>query len=160
MSKTYKIAVLAGDGIGPEVCAEAVKVLQTVGELFGHEFAFPSALAGGAAYEQHKTHLPQATIDTVAASDAVLFGSIGGPTDAQEDPKVRSCWDCALFVSVLLLILCSDGYLKQWKDAEKNCLLGLRKNFNLAVNIRPGKHSLQWHLLFRRCRDANSTVTM
>jgi 3-isopropylmalate dehydrogenase len=64
-------------------------VLQAVGELCGHEFAFTSALAGGAAYDAHKTHLPQATIDTVAASDAVLFGSIGGPTDAQEDPKVR-----------------------------------------------------------------------
>lgn len=92
MSKpTYKIAVLAGDGIGPEVCAEAVKVLRAVGELRGLDFAFTPALAGGAAYEQHGTHLPQATIDAVAASDAVLFGSIGGPTDAQEDPKVRRC---------------------------------------------------------------------
>ncbi|RLN37893.1 hypothetical protein BBJ28_00007417 [Nothophytophthora sp. Chile5] len=111
--KTYKIAVLPGDGIGPEVCDQAVQVLQTVGELFSHQFAFDTALCGGAAYEAHKTHLPQSTVDTVAASDAVLFGSVGGPTDAQEDPK--------------------------WKDAEKNCLLGLRKNFQLAVNIRPAK---------------------
>uniref|UniRef100_K3X5J5 3-isopropylmalate dehydrogenase n=1 Tax=Globisporangium ultimum (strain ATCC 200006 / CBS 805.95 / DAOM BR144) TaxID=431595 RepID=K3X5J5_GLOUD len=114
MSKSsHKIAVLAGDGIGPEVCAEAVKVLQTVGELYQHEFTFEHALCGGASYDEHKTHLPQTTIDTVASSDAVLFGSIGGPPDAQEDPK--------------------------WKDAEKNCLLGLRKNFQLAVNIRPAK---------------------
>lgn len=111
--KTYKIAVLPGDGIGPEVCDQAVQVLQTVGALFQHDFAFTTALCGGAAYEQHQTHLPQSTVDTVAASDAVLFGSVGGPTDAQEDPK--------------------------WKDAEKNCLLGLRKNFQLAVNIRPAK---------------------
>ncbi|TDH70042.1 hypothetical protein CCR75_005179 [Bremia lactucae] len=112
-SKTYKIAVLPGDGIGPEVCDQAVQVLQTICELYQHQFEFLPALCGGAAYEHHKTHLPQSTIDTVAASDAVLFGSVGGPTDAQEDPK--------------------------WKDAEKNCLLGLRKNFQLAVNIRPAK---------------------
>ncbi|KAG7399404.1 3-isopropylmalate dehydrogenase [Phytophthora boehmeriae] len=111
--KTYKIAVLPGDGIGPEVCDQAVQVLQTTGELFQHQFSFQTALCGGAAYEEFKTHLPQSTVDTVAASDAVLFGSVGGPTDAQEDPK--------------------------WKDAEKNCLLGLRKNFQLAVNIRPAK---------------------
>lgn len=112
-AKTYKIAVLPGDGIGPEVCAQAVAVLQTVGSLYSHDFAFTTALCGGAAFEQFQTHLPQSTVDTVAASDAVLFGSVGGPTDAQEDPK--------------------------WKDAEKNCLLGLRKNFQLAVNIRPAK---------------------
>ncbi|KAI9920235.1 hypothetical protein PsorP6_015663 [Peronosclerospora sorghi] len=112
-NKKYQIAVLPGDGIGPEVCTQAVEVLKTVGELFHHEFAFTTVLCGGAAYDAHKSHLPQSTIDTVAASDAVLFGSVGGPTDAQEDPK--------------------------WKDAEKNCLLGLRKNFQLAVNIRPAK---------------------
>lgn len=89
MSKSsYKIAVLPGDGIGPEVCAEAVKVLQTVGELCHHEFTFEHALCGGASYDEFKTHLPQSTIDTVAGSDAVLFGSIGGPPDAQDDPKV------------------------------------------------------------------------
>lgn len=88
--KTHSIAVLSGDGIGPEVCAEAVKVLQTVGELYHHDFAFTHALCGGASFDEFKTHLPQSTIDTVAASDAVLFGSIGGPTDAQEDPKVRA----------------------------------------------------------------------
>ncbi|CEG42331.1 3-isopropylmalate dehydrogenase [Plasmopara halstedii] len=113
MGKTYKIAVLPGDGIGPEVCDQAVQVLQTVAELFQHHFDFMPALCGGAAYEQHKTHLPQSTVDIVASSDAVLFGSVGGPTDAQEDPK--------------------------WRDAEKNCLLGLRQNFQLAVNIRPAK---------------------
>ena len=111
--KTYKIAVLPGDGIGPEVCDQAAQVLTTIGELFQHQFSFTKALCGGAAFDEHQVHLPQSTIDTVAASDAVLFGSVGGPTDAQEDPK--------------------------WKDAEKNCLLGLRKNFQLAVNIRPAK---------------------
>jgi 3-isopropylmalate dehydrogenase len=112
-AKTHKIALLPGDGIGPEVCAEAVKVLEAVGALRGHTFAFERALCGGASYDVHQSHLPQETIDIVARSDAVLFGSVGGPPDAQEDPK--------------------------WKDAEKNCLLGLRKNFGLAVNIRPAK---------------------
>ncbi|KAJ0400952.1 hypothetical protein ATCC90586_007613 [Pythium insidiosum] len=112
-TKTHRIAVLPGDGIGPEVCAEAQRVLETTASLFGHSFVFEHALCGGAAYDAHQSHLPQATIDTVARADAVLFGSVGGPPDAQEHPK--------------------------WKDAEKNCLLGLRKNFNLAVNIRPAK---------------------
>lgn len=95
-SSTRKIAVLAGDGIGPEVCAEAVKVLQAVGELRGHAFAFEHALCGGASFDAFQSHLPQATVDVVARSDAVLFGSVGGPPDAQEDPKVRialrRCW--------------------------------------------------------------------
>lgn len=89
-ASTHKIAVLAGDGIGPEVCDEAVKVLQVVGELSGRTFAFEHALCGGAAFDAFQTHLPQATVDVVARSDAVLFGSVGGPPDAQEDPKVRS----------------------------------------------------------------------
>lgn len=106
MSKSsYKIAVLPGDGIGPEVCAEAVKVLRTVGELFHHEFSFEHALCGGAAYDAFQTHLPQSTIDTVANSDAVLFGSVGGPTDAQEDPKVRR------YAIVLLCVLCTNRIL-------------------------------------------------
>ncbi len=89
MSKEYKIAVLPGDGIGPEVCDEAVRVLKTIGELFQHTFTFESALCGGAAYDAHQVHLPQSTIDVVSRSDAVLFGSVGGPPDAQDDPKVE-----------------------------------------------------------------------
>lgn len=110
MSKSFKIAVLPGDGIGPEVCAEAIKVLQTVGELFHHEFAFEHALCGGAAYDAFHTHLPQATIDTVANSDAVLFGSVGGPPDAQEDPKVCRCdapsFDCCAPTNACSYSLC------------------------------------------------------
>ncbi|KAE9065023.1 hypothetical protein PF007_g28985 [Phytophthora fragariae] len=100
--QTYKIAVLPGDG--SRGAADG-------GRAVPAPVPFITALCGGAAYEQHQTHLPQSTVDTVAASDAVLFGSVGGPTDAQEDPN--------------------------WKDAQKNCLLGLHKNFQLAVNIRP-----------------------
>lgn len=109
----YRIAVLAGDGIGPEVVQEALKVLCVVGECFGHEFTFEEALIGGAAYEATGNHFPEATLKVCEGSDAILFGSVGGPVDQQDQPK--------------------------WKDAEKNALLGLRKALKLAVNVRPAK---------------------
>lgn len=113
MATPYRIAVAAGDGIGPEVCAEAVKVLHAVGAKFGHAFEFQDALIGGAAWEVHGKHLPQESIDVCRASDAILFGSVGGPVDAQHLPK--------------------------WANAERNAILGMRKEFNLAINIRPSK---------------------
>ena len=97
---------MAGDGIGPEVMGEAVKVLRAVGAQFGHTFNFTEALVGGAAHEATGSHLPTSTLDVCAAADAILFGSVGGPVDAQHLPK--------------------------WKDAERNALLGLRKHFSLA----------------------------
>jgi len=114
-----KISVLSGDGIGPEVVAEALKVLKKVAQLYGHTFTFVEAKVGGAAWAateaagETPTHLPAATIETCAASDAILFGSVGGPVDHAQSP--------------------------QWKDCEKNALLGLRKRFNLANNLRPCK---------------------
>jgi len=116
---TKTIAVLAGDGIGPEVMAETVKVLQKVGELFGHTFTFKDYKVGGAAWAateaagETPSHLPATTLAGCEASDAILFGSVGGPVDKQHEP--------------------------QWKDCEKNALLGLRKRFKLAVNLRPSK---------------------
>lgn len=109
----FNVAVLAGDGIGPEVMAEAIKVLRAVESRFGHAFTFEDALIGGAAYEATGEHFPSATLATCERSDAVLFGSVGGPVDAQDQPK--------------------------WKDAEKISLLGLRKALGLAVNVRPAK---------------------
>lgn len=109
----WNIAVLAGDGIGPEVMEEAIKVLRAVEARFGHAFVFDDALIGGAAYEATGEHFPAATLATCKRSDAVLFGSVGGPVDAQDQPK--------------------------WKDAEKISLLGLRKALGLAVNVRPAK---------------------
>uniref|UniRef100_A0A0G4GVV0 3-isopropylmalate dehydrogenase n=1 Tax=Chromera velia CCMP2878 TaxID=1169474 RepID=A0A0G4GVV0_9ALVE len=91
--------------------AEALKVLNAVGSKFGHSFAYAEAFAGGSAFDQYGCHLPQQTIQICKESDAILFGSVGGPVNAQSEPK--------------------------WKDAEKNSLLGLRKTFNLSVNIRP-----------------------
>mmetsp|Transcript_26618 Transcript_26618/g.61180 ORF Transcript_26618/g.61180 Transcript_26618/m.61180 type:complete len:365 (-) Transcript_26618:53-1147(-) len=114
-----KIAVLAGDGIGPEVMSEATKVLEKVAELYGHKFEFTEANVGGAAWAaceaagETPSHLPSKTVETCASSDAILFGSVGGPVSEQHEPK--------------------------WKDCEKNALLGLRKRFNLGNNLRPSK---------------------
>lgn len=75
----HTISIIAGDGIGPEVCAEGVRVLEAIGSSFGHSFSFTEYLAGGAAIDAEGDPLPQATVDGVKASDALLFGAIGGP---------------------------------------------------------------------------------
>src|SRR5580700_9021329 len=72
-----KIAVLAGDGIGPEVTREATQILKAVAEFGGHEFTFTEALIGGVAITATGTPLPQATIDVCLESDAVLLGAVG-----------------------------------------------------------------------------------
>lgn len=107
------IAVLPGDGIGPEVMREALRVLKFVADKFGHEFRLNEGSAGGAAYEKYGAHLPQETIDVCKASDAILFGSVGGPINEMHLPK--------------------------WVDCERNSILALRKTFNFAVNLRPAK---------------------
>ncbi len=108
-----KIAVLSGDGIGPEVMKEAVKVLKRVGEVFSHDFELAEALAGGAAYDEYKNHLPEETLKVCSDCEAILFGSVGGPLKQIMEPK--------------------------WKDCEKNSIIGLRKYFGLNVNLRPSK---------------------
>lgn len=111
MSKNYKIALIPGDGIGPEVCTEAVKVLEEISQKFSINFQIEKGLIGGAAYDEHKTHFPEATAQLCDRSDAVLFGSVGGPVSAQLEPK--------------------------WKDCEKNSILAIRKYLDLSVNLRP-----------------------
>ncbi|MEO8016448.1 MAG: 3-isopropylmalate dehydrogenase [Pseudomonadota bacterium] len=73
------IAVIAGDGIGPEVVAEGVRVLEQIGKRFGHDFELREAPFGGIAIDLHNDPLPQSTLDTCLAADAVLLGAIGGP---------------------------------------------------------------------------------
>jgi 3-isopropylmalate dehydrogenase len=109
----YKIAVLPGDGIGPEVMAQAIKILKKISDKYKVEFEFKEALVGGAAYDKYKEHLPKETLDICKESDAILFGSVGGPVDEQDKPK--------------------------WKGVEKTALLGLRKEFGLYANLRPAK---------------------
>src|ERR1043165_6722043 len=74
-----RIAVIAGDGIGPEVVAEGVRVLERVAAKFHHEFTLNAAPFGGAAIDRHDDPLPKATLDECLAADAVLLGAIGGP---------------------------------------------------------------------------------
>lgn len=106
-----KICVINGDGIGPEVMAEAIKVLNNIAKKYGHNFQYVEALAGGVAWDECGEHLPEKTLEIANDSDAILFGSIGGPVSDQDKPK--------------------------WKDCEKNALLAMRKYFDLFTNLRP-----------------------
>ena len=79
MSNTYKIAVLAGDGIGPEVMAAALNVLRTVEKKFSIAFDFNEQPVGGAAIDTNGKALPEETLRACEAAEAILFGSVGGP---------------------------------------------------------------------------------
>lgn len=105
-----KIAVLAGDGIGPEVMQEAIKVLDIVSSKYNLKFEYNYADAGGIEYDNHGTALPQKTVKICENSDAILFGSVGGPK-----------WQ----------------NLAKEKTIERACLLGLRKHFEFFANLRP-----------------------
>ncbi|HEY0768380.1 MAG TPA: 3-isopropylmalate dehydrogenase [Steroidobacteraceae bacterium] len=84
-----KVAVLAGDGIGPEVIAEGLRCLSTIGRLFSHEFELDELPFGGAAIESHADPLPERTLRACLASDAVLLGAIGGPKWSAPDVALR-----------------------------------------------------------------------
>lgn len=106
-----KITVLPGDGIGPEVVASAVRVLQVIGKRFNHTFHLGYGTIGGAAIDQHNNPLPDETIEMCENSDAVLLGAVGGPKWDQNSPELRP---------------------------EKG-LLRIRKHFDLFANLRPVK---------------------
>ncbi|MFD1160889.1 3-isopropylmalate dehydrogenase [Hwangdonia seohaensis] len=104
------IAVLPGDGIGPEVTAQAVKVLKAIAMEFGHIFTFNKALVGAAAIEKTGSALPEETVSICKKADAILFGAIGSAKyDMDPDAEVR----------------------------PEHGLLGLRKSLDLYANIRP-----------------------
>jgi 3-isopropylmalate dehydrogenase len=103
------IVTLPGDGIGTEVVAEAVKVLEAVGERFAHHFDFTEHLIGGAAIDATGEPLPGATLDACRAADAVLLGAVGGPKWSDPAAEVR----------------------------PEQGLLGLRKELGLFANLRP-----------------------
>jgi 3-isopropylmalate dehydrogenase len=107
----FKIAVLRGDGIGPEITDEALRVLDAVGGRFGHEFEPVVALAGGEAWDKHGEHLPQVTLDACRNAGAILKGPFGGPTSEVNHPK--------------------------WAGVETTAILGLRSAFDLFMNLRP-----------------------
>jgi len=84
-----RIAVLGGDGIGPEVTDSAVRVLAAIAQRQGHEFQFVEALIGGAAIDASGSPLPSRTIDACRSSDAVLLGAVGGPKWSDPGARVR-----------------------------------------------------------------------
>ena len=84
-----KIAVLAGDGIGPEVTAQAVRVLEAVADRHGHTFEFERCSVGGVAIRQEGTPLPSSTLDACLASNAVLLGAVGAPEYDKLAPEAR-----------------------------------------------------------------------
>lgn len=106
-----RIAVLKGDGIGPEIVNEALKVLETVAETYGHHFAYQPLDIGGAAIDKTGVPLPQETIDGCLAADSTLLGAVGGPK-----------W---------------DGMPGE-KRPEKG-LLGIRSAMGLFANLRPAR---------------------
>ena len=84
---TFKIAVLPGDGIGPEVMTEAIKVLDAAQQKFGFSLEYTHANVGGAGIDNEGKALPETTLKICEESDAVLFGSVGGPTGCGLSPK-------------------------------------------------------------------------
>lgn len=107
----FGLTILPGDGIGPEVTNEAIKVLKTIGKRFGHNFHLSYGLIGGVAIDETKTALPKETLKKCKNSDAVLLGAVGGPK--WDDPKA--------------------------KTRPEDGLLALRKGLGLFANLRPVK---------------------
>ncbi|MBE6538690.1 MAG: 3-isopropylmalate dehydrogenase [Ruminococcaceae bacterium] len=107
----YNIALLKGDGIGPEIVDSAVRVLTALGEKFGHEFNFTPYDIGGVAIDKHGEPLPKATVEGCLNSDSVLLGAVGGPK-----------WDTL------------PGNMRPEK-----ALLGIREAMGLFTNLRPAK---------------------
>ena len=107
----YNIALLKGDGIGPEIVDSAVAVLKKIGEKYSHTFNFSEYLMGGCAYDVTGNPLPEETVKGCLASDSVILGAVGGPK-----------WDTL------------PGHLR-----PEHALLGIRAALGLYTNLRPAK---------------------
>ena len=106
----YKIALIRGDGIGPEIVNEAVKVMEAVGEKFGHHFSFVDVLMGGCATDAVGVSYPAGTAETCKTCDAVLLGAVGGPKWGSDKPA---------------------------EQRPETALLAIRKDLGLFTNLRP-----------------------
>ncbi len=111
MNMKFNIAVVKGDGIGPEIVDSTIQVLEKIADRFGHEFVFTSYLAGGCAIDAYGVPLPEETVEGCKASDSVLLGAVGGPK-----------WDC-----------------QPADNRPERALLGLRSALGLFTNLRPAK---------------------
>lgn len=109
--KEYKIVVLKGDGIGPEIVDETIKVMNCAGEKFGFRFEYDEQLLGGAAIDATGVPLPEQTVAACKKADAVLLGAVGGPK-----------WDC-----------------QPGNNRPEAGLLGIRDALGLFANLRPAK---------------------
>ena len=105
----YKIAVIPGDGIGPEIVNQGLKVLDKIGQIYGHKFEYKTLKAGGCAIDTFGVPLPDETVEVCKKSDAVILGAVGGPK-----------WDTL------------PGHLR-----PEQALLGLRGQLELYANLRP-----------------------
>ena len=106
----YRIALIRGDGIGPEVVGEAVKVLERVGKTFGHTYEFVDVLLGGCATDAVGKSYPDGTAEKCRACDAVLLGAVGGPRWGADKPA---------------------------EQRPETALLAIRKDLGLYANLRP-----------------------
>lgn len=106
----YKIALIRGDGIGPEVVGEAVKVMDAIAAKFGHKFNYTDVLMGGCAIDAVGKSYPEGTAETCKACDAVLLGAVGGPK-----------W----------------GHSTEPEKRPETALLSIRKDLGLYANLRP-----------------------
>ena len=106
----YKIALIRGDGIGPEVVGEAVKVMEAIGEKFGHTFTYTDVLMGGCAIDAVGKSYPDGTAEACKACDAVLLGAVGGPK-----------W----------------GHASDPEKRPETALLSIRRDLGLYANLRP-----------------------
>jgi len=109
MSKSYKIAVFAGDGVGREITKEALKILKIISDKKGIDVLLKEGLIGGSAYDVHGVPLPESSLEMALQSDAVLLGAVGGPKWEGLDYSVR----------------------------PERALLGLREKLGLYANLRP-----------------------
>ncbi|MBP2654621.1 MAG: leuB [Firmicutes bacterium] len=107
----FKIAIIPGDGIGVDVVSEGVKVLERIGEVYGHNFKYEHMLVGGCCIDKHGTPIMDESIEKCKSCDAILFGAVGGPK-----------WDA----------------LPREQRPERG-LARLRREFNLFANLRPAK---------------------
>ena len=107
MSKTnINIAVLPGDGIGPDIMSQALRVFDAVREKSKFTFTLEQGLIGGAAYDSCKTHFPEETRKLVNKSDVVLFGAVGGPVDKQQEEKWKGCEVNSILAQLSTKICC------------------------------------------------------
>ncbi len=106
----YKIALIRGDGIGPEIVNETVKVIDKVGEKFGHSFEYVDVLLGGCATDVVGVSYPEGTAELCRSCDAVLLGAVGGPRWGSDKPA---------------------------EQRPETALLAIRKDLGLYANLRP-----------------------